>query len=315
MRGAAQAALGVRLAADGTVAGEPARVGAAACTTASSAAWVERGAGGAWAVNGLSGSRASASTLFTVSEDRDPVLLCAERTVFALGDGDDDVTLQWAGSAGAPASARVIGPRDFRGDDERLHEGYAAGDTVGVVRIGTGGSVAVREVSDGHASSWRRLTHRLAESDDVDALDADPTVGVLAFSRDANPDGEGKGAGVVDALVWGRAPGGAEGSWKLADADPQAVRGPFASGAVSGGVAVAWVERGVEERKASESPVRLAYRLVALAGPGPLGRVDGPFVDILDAGCDGARCYAVGFRPSSDDGGAPGATLDVIAYP
>jgi len=298
---------------DGRLEGEPFPVGIAACATATELAWFERGPKAAWLVRTLPFGTSSAASPLSLPEERDPALLCATHTVFALGDGDDDVTLSVVGDH-TRAPVRVIQDAEFRGDEERGHEVYSVGDVPGIVRLGLGGSVAVREIDGGHSSPWRRFGKKLAEADDVTLVDADAREGVLVFSRDASAPGDVGGKSSVEALVWQRS-GARDVSYELAPPDATLARGPFWSGAVPGGVVVAWAERSKHNDAGLAPILGLAYRVVSLDALGDVHRIERPADDLVDAGCDESRCYAVALaRASGEDGGQPEVAA-VLAYP
>jgi hypothetical protein len=84
--------------------------------------------------------------------------------------------------------------------------------------------------------------------------------------------------------------------------------GPFFTGTLGDAVSVAWVER-VPVAGQPKAPVAgLAHRTVPASGPpGDLARVDQPADALVDAGCDGTRCYAVALaRHTGMDAMVPG---------
>jgi hypothetical protein len=84
--------------------------------------------------------------------------------------------------------------------------------------------------------------------------------------------------------------------------------GPFFTGALGDAVSVAWVERVPVAGKARAPIAGLAHRTVNAAGaPGELVRAEQPADALVDAGCDGARCYAVALaRRAGMDAMIPG---------
>jgi hypothetical protein len=314
LRAGQEVTLAALVDADGKVDGEPFPVGAATCATDAELAWIDHAPSGSWVVNRQAfGTHAPVSAL-TLPEDRDPAILCGPHRIFALGDGEYDVTLNTWGEGARSSPLRVIAETDFRGDEERGHEAYGVGDVLGLVRIGVAGSVASREVASDHASPWRRLGRKLTEGDDVTLVDADVHNAVLAFTRDTSSGADVAGASGVRALVWERG-GTRDVNYELAAPDRARARGPFWSGAVSGGVVIAWVERSARA-DAGEAPILgMTYRLVSIDALGESHRVVRPADDLVDAGCDDTRCYAVALaRASNEDGGQP-ELAEVIAYP
>jgi len=300
--------------ADGTSAQEPFVVGSAACGTDHELAWIDHGAAGTWVVKTLPFGGSTPAVALTLSEDRDPAVFCGGARVFALGDGEDDVTLtSWAAGV-ASRSQRVVVDREFHGDDERGHELYSVGDALGIVRVGASGTIASREVSGEHLTPWRRLSRKLQEADDVTLVDADAHTAVLAFTHDASGAGDVTGVSSVEAVAWDRT-GTHEASYSLAPADGTRVRGPFWSGAVKGGIAVAWVERSVRTGARDAPIVGITYRVVAMDSLGESHSIDRPADEVVDAGCDDVHCYAVALaRAAGEDGGQPEVT-EVLAYP
>ena len=302
------------MSADGKLAQEPYAVGAAACTTDAQIAWIDHGARGSWLVKTRAFGTSVALTTVTLPEDREPALLCSAHRVFAFGDGDEDVTLSIAGEAPRAMPLRVILDADFRGDEEEGHEVYAVGDAVGVVRMGLTGSVAVREITGQGHSPWRRFGKKLALGDDLALVDGDDREAILVFTREVLGGGEGSGRSSVLAFVWERS-GTRSASYELGAPDGAYERGPFWSGAVKRGIVVAWVERGVRADAGQAPVIGLAYRVVSLDALGDVHRILRPADDLVDAGCDDARCYAVALaRAIGEDGGQPEIAA-VLSYP
>lgn len=308
-----QVTVAATIMADGTAASDPFPVGPAACTTSSDLAWIEHGTKGTWVVKTRALSGRVAKPALTLPEDREPALLCTPHAVLAFGDGDDDVTLSTTADAVAARPVRVIQDAEFRGDDERGHEVYAVSDVVGLVRIGLSGSVATREVRERHPGPWRRFGRKLGEADDLTLVDADATQALLAFTHDTGgPEGGGRTS--LEGFLWERG-GTREESVQLAPPDGTYERGPFWSGAVPVGIVVAWALRGVRADAGQAPVLGLAYRTVSLGALGDLHRIARPADDLVDAGCDDSRCYAVALtRAANEDGGQPEA-LAVLAYP
>jgi hypothetical protein len=317
LRAGQEVTIAVTIGPDGRVDGEPFAVGAAACTTGSELAWIDRDAKSGWVVRtqAFDAHPHAPVAALTLSEDRDPALFCGAQRVFALGDGDTDVILS-ASNAGVRAPAiRVIQDSDFRGDDQRGHELYAVGDVLGIVRIGTEGSLASREVTEGHASPWHRFGRKLTEADDVTLVDADDRSAVVAFTRETGAVGDSSGVSSLEAFVWERA-GSRSVSYRLAPPDASRVRGPFWSGAVpGGGVVVGWAERSARSDSGEAPIVGLSYRTVSVDALGDVHQLERPADELVDAGCDDKHCYAVALaRAVGEDGGQP-EVAQVVAYP
>ncbi len=306
--------LAVRVDGDGNVVGDAFPVGAAACATDDELVWVDHGPKGSWHVKAQAFGGQSPSLAVTLPEDREPSVLCGAHRVFALGDGDDDVTLTTWGAGTRSAAVRVMEDTEFHGEEERGHEVYAVGDVLGIVRIGASGTVAVREVSDGHRPPWHRFGKKLTEGDDVTLVDADAHSAVLVFTRDASAPGDVAGASSVEGLAWSRA-SGHDTSYQLAPPDAPRVRGPFWSGAVSGGIVVAWAERSSRSDGGEAPIVGMSYRVVSTDALGESHRIERPADELVDAGCDDLHCYAVALaRAPGEDGGQP-EVAEVLTYP
>jgi len=298
---------------DGKVAGDPYPVGAAACATTTSLAWVDHGPKGTWLVKTRPFASPEAAVGLTLPEDRDPALLCGAHNVFALGDGDDDVVLNVLTAPAHPVRVRVLVDSEFKGDEERGHEAYAVGDDLGFVRFGLAGSVAAREVASGQASPWRRFGQKLAEGDDVVLVDADARAAVVAFTHEPGASDD-TGGSTVEALAWERA-GTKSVSYRLAPADAAHARGPFWSGAVPGGVVIGWAERSARADGGRAPIVGMAYRVVSVETLGEIHRIERAADELVDAGCDETRCYTVALaRSQGEDGGQPEVAA-VLAYP
>jgi hypothetical protein len=313
LRGGQEVTVAVGVSLDGKMDGEPYPVGAAACVTDTDLAWVDHGPKGTWLVWTRAFGAATSVVDLTLPEDRDPAMLCGTRTVFALGAGDDDVTLSTVGATPHATPLRVQKDADFRGDEERGHEVYAVGDALGIVRFGLSGSVATREVVGRELAAWRRFGKKLALGDDLALVDADVRNAVLVYTHDPAA-GSDDGGSTVEAFVWERS-GTREASQTIAPADASRVRGPFWSGAVPGGIVVGWAERGAHADAGHAPILGMAYRVVSVDAVGDLHRLEQPADELVDAGCDDARCYAVALaRAAGEDGGQPEVAA-VLAYP
>jgi hypothetical protein len=280
----------------GHLSGPAVDAGAAACATDDALVWVERPHGGSARVLGLPWGKSRSEELARVSPERDPALVCGNKTVFALGDGEQDTTIAtWP--VAQPRPRWVMRDRDFS-DEEREHDTFVVGDTLGLVRVGQSGVVAVRDVG-AEMSPWRHLGARLNEADDVVADEAGC---------------DGPGAPSVHALHVEKRTG-SEQSFELAPAPCDRELGPFWTGSIDKAFVVAWVER-ASVRAAAEPPiVGLAYRTITSAGLGELSRVSRPSDEMVDAGCDKDRCYAVALvRPRGAVEMLPEA-VEVVAYP
>ena len=301
----------------GDVRGEPVEVGAPACATEDGLAWIERGPSGRTRVALRLWGAAASRDVAIIGPDREPFLVCGAHRLYALGQGETDVTLA-IGDADAGRVRRLIGAKDFGDDEEREHDEFTVGDDLGVVRLGGGGQIAVREAKGGELGAWRKLTTTIPGDDDVVAVDGDAHALIVVTTREV-PGACGKSApsGVaasVHVLRVDRA-SFAETSLELASAECAKDLGPFWTGSTASRLVVGWAER-VGKRDASTAPISgLAYRTFDGASLTPIVRVAHPADALVDAGCDKDRCYAVALAR------APGTTdmipevAEVITYP
>jgi len=309
-----EATLAAGISLKGDLEGEPVAVSSAACTTREQLIWVERGTQGASNVRTRRFGEPASILALGVPEGRDLGLVCAEHRGFGLAEGVNDVVLHVVGATAKRAPVPVIQEATFGGDEERAHETYTFGEVLGIVRLGLSGNVAVREVSPDGVSPWRRLRSKLMESDDIAAVDADGRIGVLAFTREPVTSDAATMGNAVRAVTWERA-GTQEVTREVAPADASHDRGPFWSGAVAGGVAIAWVERTTGDRTGRGSISALSYATLAADGVGDLRHVPLVADDMVDASCDGIRCYAVALVRSVEEETGTAEMATVIAYP
>jgi hypothetical protein len=308
----------VVLGANGEVQKAPVDVGPAACATEDGVAWIEREHDGITRVRQRAWSADSTDELATLSRDRDPELVCAAHRTFALGEGEDDLTVTVASRSGARSPVVVLRDHDFPGDEEREHDVYTVGDTLGVVRVGESGALAVREVTDEVPSPWRRLTTKVMRDDDVVGVDADGHSLIVVFTRDEGDRCGGAPALSVHALVERRSAeegGGSESQIELAPVDCDHDPSPFWTGVLERGFVVAWVERGHKVDALAAPIAGVAYRLVGDVSAASLERVAVAADELAPAGCDKTRCYAAALvrLPQTDD--TQPEPIRLIAYP
>jgi hypothetical protein len=303
---------------DGAKRGDPLRVGPAACPTGEGVAWLApHGAAGDPArVLTRSYAAAASREIAAIPADRSVALVCAARSVFVLGDGDDDVTVSAfsPGAASAEQRSWVLRDAEFA-DEEREHEAFTAGDELNIVRVGATGGVALRSLGGDGPSVWRKLKHTVGEDDDVVATGGTAQSAIVVFLRDAGapcPSSE-TGAQEVRALVLDRT-SGVDRSIPLAPADCRVQRGPFwvASRPSASDPIVAWVERAGGET--GPAITALAFRVL---GREPLGLGSVPVAAdaLVDGDCDESGCFVAALgRVSDSDGMIPGP-IEIFAYP
>jgi hypothetical protein len=272
---------------------------------------------------------------FDLPKDKDAALVCGSHRAFALLDEEEGTSVVMFGGAplangdagadgGADAGAspvmQLLKESDFGEDDQRERSEYTVGDDVGVVRLGTSGAVTLREVRGGAPGPLHKLRTAIPRDDDVVAVDASPRVVVIVFSEDVS-DSCAKDGGTsmvgstrVKALRIDRTTF-EESLVELSPGMCAREVGPFFTGAQGDDVSVAWVERLPIAGKSRAPIASLAHRVVPAAGPAPdLVRVEQPADALVDAACDGTRCYAVALaRRAGMDAMVPGLAK-VIRY-
>ena len=180
--------------ADGVVRGDPLDIGAASCATEQHVAWIERGDTGASRVRGRKNADGAVEDLLSVHKDREALLVCTDKRVFALGEGEDDAELVASGGGGPWT---VLREQDYTGDDElREHLEYVSGDDVGVVRLTHGGALHFREVRQGTLTPWKKVSVGIPRDDDVVAVEAASGFVVAIYTRDELEACDGDAHGV-----------------------------------------------------------------------------------------------------------------------
>jgi hypothetical protein len=302
--------------------GAPFPVGAGWCVTDEGVAWLDPHGPHPVHARARRWSEPAERDVLEVSPERAPTLLCGRRDAFLLGDGDDDLTSR-AFSLGQPATppppagAAVVAIRDqdFGEDDEREHEAFTMVDDVGLIRVGESGTVAVREIGQGHSVPWHRLKHALAQDDDLVAVDGDATGTVIVSTREGGDPCTGSegAAQSVRALHVDRATGD-ESLLILAPASCESVPGPFWIGSSPGGPVVAWGDRRAQPGPGEVSIEHLSYRVLSGARPTE-GRLDLQADALVDAGCDETGCFAAALLRAKDgDAMQPGPIVG-LRYP
>ena len=222
--------------------------------------------------------------------------------------------------AGVSPVTQLLKESEFGDDDQRERSEYTVGDDVGVVRLGASGAITLREVRGGAPGPLHKLRTAIGRDDDVVSVDASPRIVVIVFTEDVS-DSCAKDGGTttvgstrVKALRIDRTTF-EESIVELSPGMCAREVGPFFTGAQGDGVSVAWVERVPIAGKPRAPIAALAHRVVPAAGPAPeLARVDQAADALVDASCDGTRCYAVALaRRTGMDAMVPGLAK-VIRY-
>jgi hypothetical protein len=298
--------------------GVPIDVGSAFCATTDGLAWVDPRPGGAVSVRARAWSEVEARDVVTIASERRPALVCGDHQVFVLGDGDDDLTVT-AFVPGDPSAKHpivAIRDADFHDDEEREHDTYTMGDDLGLLRVASSGSIAIREIHKaGDAAPWRRLKHSLSEDDDVVAVDGDATATLVVFTHetdDACP-GVGSTAEGVHALRVDRVTG-EESALDLARPDCDRSPGPFWIASAPGAPVVAWVERATKLSPNAAAIRGLATRTLRATGVSSAS-LDIQADALVDGGCDDSGCFVAALvrQPGSD--GMRSAPIVAVAYP
>lgn len=245
------------------------------------------------------------------------VLVCGVHRAFGLVDDDVGTSLlSWGGTDGGTPKVLVtslLKESDYGEDDQRERPEYTVGDDVGVVRLSVAGALSLREVRSGVVGPLRKLKTIIPHDDDVVAVDASARMVVIVFTEDVGdscPKADGATASSstrVKALRVDRATF-EESTVELSPGMCGREVGPFFTGALGDAVSVAWVER-LSVAGTPRAPIAgLAHRTVPASGPaGELARIEQAADALVDAGCDGARCYAVALaRRAGMDAMVPG---------
>jgi hypothetical protein len=272
--------------------------------------------------------------------DRDAALVCGQHRAFALldeedgtsvlllGGGDSDAGTATADAGGAadagklaiaPGAVSLLKESDFGEDDQRERAEYTVGDDLGVVRLAASGAMVMREIKGGVTGPLRKLKTTIGRDDDVVAVDASLRQVVVVYTQDVSDTCPGAKESTVPstrvkALRIDRTTF-EESVVDLSPGDCGKEVGPFFTGALQEAVSVAWVER-IPVKGQSKAPVAgLAHRLVVPSGAlAELRRAEQPSDALVDAGCDGTRCYAVALaRKPGMDAMVPGLAR-VIRY-
>lgn len=307
--------------------GEPHDVAAASCATRD-ALWFTDGK------RVTSRPWTGSTTRSDLPKDKDAALVCGTHRAFALLDEEDGTSVLLLGApssddAGARAAdagvhardggssaavaVQLLKESDFGEDEQRERSEYTVGDDVGVVRLAVSGAVSLREVKGGAPGALHKLKTTIPRDDDVVAVDASPRAVVVVFTEDVGDTCPKDGASAtsvstrVKALRVDRATF-EESIVELSPGGCGREVGPFFSGALGDAVSVAWVERIPVAGQAKAPVAGLAHRTIPAAGAAPdLARIDQPADALVDAGCDGTRCYAVALaRRTGMDAMVPG---------
>jgi hypothetical protein len=308
----------VVIGADGVARGTPQDVGMAECATDDGLVWIDPGANGPYRVRGRAWADAMPRERLSVPMDRTPTLVCDDRSVFVLGDGDDDLTAARVDTSGAGEGARiVIRGNDFP-DDELEHDAFAVDGKLELLRISNAGGLATREFPiDGPPTPWRKLKHHLSEDDDMVAVDGDSATTLAVYTQEAEDacPATASPALRVRALRVDRVTG-VESVADLAAPSCEQTPSPIWIATPHGAPPmVAWVERG-SRTKTGMPPIRgLAYRVLEDGKAPRSGRITVLAEAVVDAGCRDGTCTAAALVPPPDGDAMAPMSIAVLDYP
>jgi hypothetical protein len=323
--------------AKGDLQGDFIETGAAPCTTQDTLVWVDPSVppgfdGGSPTAHGSSRPSAlpmrhvrarawgSSATRDVTSLDGDPTpnLVCGDHSVYAIVDGDDERTVRvlfgpGAAPDGGPSTRATIDDGELGDDEERDFQAYSVADDLGMVRAGSSGEIALRELSGGKLGPWARLTHKLVTDDDIEIVDADKTEVAIVYTNDEGDSCGGASAEAksVHVLRVDRKTHKDRPAVKVAPAECGKNVGPFWIGERPDSLAVGWAEQG----KRGEAAIRGFSFALLSQDPPTAQHADQPADALVDAGCDKLACYAVALvRPPGNDGMAP-EPIKLLRYP
>jgi hypothetical protein len=313
----------VVLGADGHVIDGPMAVGSLVCATSDGLAWSEGATGGTTRVRlrsyGSSGAvppgRSAPDAVGPALTD-DFTLSCGDHVAYEAVEGDEGSPTRayQIGGGGGPAAFATIASASLGADEERDLFPWVEGDALGFVRIASSGEVHAAEVKANGAALLRADAARVAPEDDVVAVDADAQQVVLVTTHDATDQcPNGRGGASVHALRLARSGGAAAASLPLAPSACETDVGPFWTNTLGTSLVVGWAERASRADKTSAPITGIAFRRFQEGST--TGRLAQSADAVADAGCDGARCYAVALvRTAGSDGMKP-EEIRVLTYP
>ncbi|MCL2725927.1 MAG: hypothetical protein FWD69_15995 [Polyangiaceae bacterium] len=257
----------------------------------------------------------------SLPKDSEALLACGATRAFAIAQEENQISI-WSfhPSDALHGPVTVFSELDFGNDELREHAEYTIDDDLGIVRVASSGAVAIREIKMDAVGQLRRTKKIIAREDDVVAVDASSRAIVVVYTEESSNACRGNARVTesrtkVMALRVDRG-GDDEAVFELSPGTCGREIGPFFTGVLGNDIAVAWVER-VSIVGTPRAPIAgLSYRVVRAAGePMPLSHIDQPADALVDAGCDGKRCFAVALvRKAGADGRVPGMAR-VLRYP
>lgn len=292
--------------------GDPNDIPVASCAT-QDGVWVSDGS------QVLARAWSGSTSIVPLPRDKDSGILCGPTRAYALMDEDDGVSVLPLGSTDAKPF-ELLREKDFGGDDQRDIGEYTVGDDLGIVRISNSGALAIRELHGDKVAPLHRLKTTIGKDDDISAIDASPELVTIVFTRDSSstcaaPPNGGDTPVASDVLALRvRRDTFEESVLELAKGKCGTETGPFFTGALGTAVSVAWIERAGGAGKARAPIVGLVHASIGASGPVTTKRIEQAADAIVDAGCDGTRCYAAALvRPNQDETTAADA-IKVLRY-
>jgi hypothetical protein len=314
----------VVLAPDGHVVDGPIEVGSLVCGTDDGVAWSDgaRNAASRVHLRTYAGSGAPHDESGPPTME-DFTLTCGAHAAYAVVEGDEATPTKvfaiGGGNANASATAPLVTvpPLALGRDEERDLFLWAEGEELGLVRISNGGEVQAASIRAGALAPVHEKG-RVIPEDDVVGVDADAHQVVLVTTHDesdACPNGRG-GSSVHGLRIPQDGAGGGTAKMTSVSLSPSACGrdvGPFWTNTLGTSLVVAWAERASRPEKSSPPITGLAYH--SFQDGATTSRVIQAADGMADAGCDGARCYAVALlREPGGDGMKPGA-MKILTYP
>jgi hypothetical protein len=297
--------------ADGKVLDGPMDIGASACATDDGIAWSDGAPGGKSRVRVrvLGGPTPHEETGPGIAEDFS--IVCGAHRVYALTEGEEDAPPRIVPVP--TGAAQTLGADVFGKDEQRDLLPYADGDDLGVVRVSAGGLVHVADTQQGRRVVLYREKNRIPVDDDIVAVDVGSKSIFVFYTHDESERcKDERGGASVHALRVARE-GEADETIDLTSAECGKEAGPFWTGTASGALVVTWAERTPRIDKTTPPIAGFAYR--AMNDTSTVVRIARPADALADAGCEGAKCYALALaREPGADGMKPEA-IRVIAYP
>jgi len=299
---------------DAPVARKPTTIGAGACLAGPALYWVD--------AQGHVRSQASEGDGKTLRppavDDPQWSVVCGAVDTWLAADGDEGLAVMKI--TGAKAHGRLepaFAASDLDPDNTREVHALVDGDHVAFVGLGSAGKLLWRPKRD---AASRTLRSSLGDGDDVVALDARSGQLLVVFTREASAEGvEQDTCQEVRAVVASKE---GDGMVQLAAGGCGRARGPFFVSALGPERRmVSWIEHRSNKGLGLPSVAGLGYAVVGPDVGLDAGLVPSRFLPfeadgLVDAGCFGGRCAAVGLvRPPGATDDSQAGAVEVRWYP